>query len=49
MTAAKQVVHKSYEMGVAPYKLRGIWSGPGRGLLSANPTAYNAAMKTRPA
>ena len=43
------VVHKSFEMGVAPYKYVGFWAMPSRALLEANPNAFNLAMQGKPA
>ncbi len=49
MTELKtEVIHKHFEMGQAPYRLTGIWSAPSRGILEANPSAYNSMMEERP-
>lgn len=44
----KQVHHKHYELGTAPYRFVGIWSAPSKALQEANPSAYNNAMTGRP-
>jgi hypothetical protein len=48
MPENKVVHHNVFEMGVAPYRLTGVWSAPSKGLLEANPNAYNNAMALRP-
>ena len=42
------IEHKKFTMGVAPYKLLGVWSVPSQAILEANPSAYNMAMANRP-
>jgi len=44
----KVAVHKSSRWGVAPYRLVGVWSAPSRGLLEANPDAFNNAWREAP-
>lgn len=47
-TADNVVVHRHFEMGVAPYRLVGVWSAPSTSVLEVNPTAYNLAMASAP-
>lgn len=42
------VVHKSFEIGVAPYRFEGVWSVPSRALQEANPSVYNLAWGDKP-
>ena len=43
------IVHKSFEMGTAPYRFIGIYSTPSTSLAETNPNAYNAALAGMPA
>jgi len=42
------VVHKHFTFGTAPFRFVGIWSAPSKGLLEANPEAYNAQLRNKP-
>jgi len=42
-------VHKHFQFGIAPFRFVGIWSAPSKALLEANPEAYNAQLRSKPA
>jgi hypothetical protein len=43
------LIHKHFVFGIAPFKFVGIWSAPSKNLMEVNPSAYDAALRSRPA
>jgi len=43
------VIHKNFQFGTAPFRFVAIWSAPSKALAEANPEAYNAQLRSKPA